>query len=88
MSTQIVSLSAGFECTSEVEWPQLLGDVSHVVVEVTTYDYRSIGVLPDDVSGDLNHPFRSFLQVLLFSGLEIAVENLDILSSELELSPT
>ena len=82
MSTQFVSLSAGFECASEIEWPQLLNDVSHVIVKITANDYRSIG------SGDLNHPFRSFLQVLLFSGLEIAVENLDILSSELELSPT
>ena len=59
-----------------------------MVVKVTTYDYRSIGVLSDDVSGDLNHPFSSFFQVRLFSRLKIAVENLNVLVAELQLSPT
>jgi hypothetical protein len=88
MSTLFVGLSAGFECASEIQGPQFLYDVSHVVVKVTTYDYRSIGVLSDDISGDLDHPFRSFLQVLLFSWLQIAVENLDIFVAELQLGPT
>ena len=88
MSTLFVCLSAGFECTREIEWPQLLDDVSHVIVKITADDYRSIGVLSDNVSGDLDHPFRSFLQVLLFSGLEIAVENLNVFFAELELCPT
>ena len=81
-------LSAGFECTGEIEWPQFLNDVSHVVVKVTTYDYRSIGVLSDDVPGDFNHPFSSLLQVLLFARLKITVENMDIFIAELELCPT
>jgi len=78
-----MSLSAGVECRVKTERSQLLNDVSHVVVEVTTDDYRSSGVLPDNVSGDLDHPFSSLFQVLLFSRLEIAVQNLDILVAEL-----
>jgi hypothetical protein len=66
----------------------LLNDVSHVVVKVTTYDYRSAGVLSDDVSDDLRYSCCPVFQVLLFSWLEIAVENLDVLVAELQLSPT
>ena len=83
-----MGLSARVNCRGEVKWSQLLDEVSHVVVEVATYDYRSSGVLPDNVSGDFNHPFSSFFQVLLFSRLEITVENLNVLVAELELSPT
>ena len=88
MSTLFVGLSAGFECASEIQGPQFLYDISHVVVKVTTYDYRSIGVLSYDVSGDFNHPFSSLFQVLLFSRLEITVENLNVLVAELQLGPT
>ena len=83
-----MSLSAGVECRVKTERSQLLNDVSHVVVKVATNDYRSSGVLPDNVSGDLNHPFGSLLQVLLLTRLEIAVEKLNILVAELQLSPT
>ena len=83
-----VGLSAGFECASEIQGPQFLYDVSHVVVEVPTYDNRSIGVLSYDVSGDFDHPFSSLLQVLLFTRLKITVENLNIFVAELELGPT
>ena len=83
-----MSLSAGVECRVKTERSQLLNDVSHVVVEVTTNDYRSSGVLPDDVSGDLDHPFSSLFQVLLFARLKITVEDLNIFIAELELSPT
>jgi hypothetical protein len=58
-----------------------------VVVKVTTYDYRSAGVLSDDVPDDLGHSHGPLFQVLLFSGLEIAVENLDVLVAEFQLSP-
>jgi hypothetical protein len=54
-----------------------------VVVEVTTNDYRSIGVLLDDVPHHFCHSYRSLLQVLLLSRLEIAVENLDIMVTQL-----
>ena len=83
-----MSLSAWVNSRVETEWSQLLNDISHVVVKVTTNDYRSSGVLSDDVSGDLNHPFGSLFQVLLFPRLEITVENLNIFVAELELGPT
>ena len=83
-----MGLSTGVDSRGEVKWSQLLDDISHVVVEVTANDYRSSGVLPDDVSGDLDHPFGSLFQVLLFARLEIAVENLNVLVAELQLGPT
>ena len=83
-----MSLSAWVNSRVETECSQLLNDISHVVVKVTTDDYRSTGVLPDNVSGDLDHPLGSLFQVLLFSRLEIAVQNLNIFTAELQLSPT
>jgi hypothetical protein len=83
-----MSLNAGVDCRVKTERSQLLNDVSHVVVEVTTNDYRSSGVLPDNVSGDLDHPFGSLFQVLLFTRLKIAVENLNVFVAKLKLSPT
>ena len=59
-----------------------------MVVEVTTdYDW-SVWVLTYDISDDVQDSFGSVLQVLLFSRVEIAVENLDIRVAELELGPT
>ena len=54
-----------------------------MVVEVTINDYRSIGVLPEDVSDDFRDSYSSLFQVLLFSRMEIAVENQDIVVAEL-----
>ena len=81
-------LSTGVDSRVKTERSQLFDDVSHVVVKVTTNDYRSSGVLSDNVSGDLNHPFGSLFQVLLLTRLEIAVQNLNIFTAELELGPT
>ena len=88
MTTLFVDLNAGVDCRVKTEMSQFLNDVSHVVVKVTTNDYRSSGVLPDNVPGDLDHPLGSFLQVLLFARLKIAVENLNVLVAELKLGPT
>jgi hypothetical protein len=88
VATLAMCLSAWVHCRGEVERPQLLNDVSHVVVKISTYDYRSAGVLSDDVSDDLCHSYCPVFQVLLFSWLEIAVENLDVSVAELQLSPT
>ena len=83
MSTLSVSLGTRIHCSSETERPQLLGDVSHVIVKITTDDYRSIGILFDDVPCNFCHSHGPLPQVLLLSGLEIAVQNLDILVTEL-----
>ena len=88
MSTLFVGLSAGFKCASEIQGPQFLNDICHVIVKITADDYRSSGVLPDDVSGDFNHPLSSFFQVRLVARFEIAIENLNVLVSELQLGPT
>ena len=88
MSTQSMGLSTWFHCSSETERPQLLDHVGHVVVKVTTDNYRSIGVLFDDVPHHFCHSHRSLLQVLLFTRLEVAVEHLDIVVIQLQLGPT
>ena len=49
-----VGFSARINCRSETEVPQLLDDIRHVVIEVTTYKNRSAGVLLDDVPHDLS----------------------------------
>ena len=59
-----------------------------MVVEVTTDDDRSVWVLSNDIPDDVKDSFGSVLQVLLFSRVEITVENLDICVAKLELSPT
>ncbi len=83
-----MSLSAWVKSRVETECSQLLNDISHVFVKVTTDDYRSTGVLPGNVSGDLDHPHGSFFQVLLLTRLKVAVENLNVLVAELQLGPT
>ena len=87
MSTLVVSFSTRFDSGGEIKRSQLLDDVSHVVVEVTTHDYRSAGVLPDDVPDDLSHSYCPLLQVLLFSRFEIAIQNLNVFVAEFQLSP-
>ena len=59
-----------------------------MVVEVTTDYDRSVRVLSNDIPDDVKDSFGSVLQVLLFSRVEIADENLNIRVAKLELSPT
>ena len=59
-----------------------------MIFEVTAYDYRSTGVLSDDVSHNLRHSYCSVLQVLLLSRLEITIENLNVFVAEFQLRPT
>ena len=59
-----------------------------MVVEVPTDDDRRVRVLPDDILNDVQDSLGPVLQVLLFSRVEITVENLDICVPKLELSPT
>ncbi len=87
MSTLDVSFSTRFDSGGEIKRSQLLDDVSHVVVKVTTYDYRSAGILHDDVPDDLGHSYGPLFQVLLIFRLEITVENLNVLVAEFQLSP-
>ncbi len=78
VATLAMSLSTWADCGCEFERSQLLDSVIHVVVEVTTDDYRVVGVLPDDFYDDFRDSHGSLLQVLLFSWMEVAIENLDI----------
>ena len=88
MSTLVMSFSARFYRSCKTKKAQLLGNVGHVVVEISTHDYRGFGILSYDISDNLSDSYSSFLQVLLFSWLEIAVKYLDKLVAELQLCPT
>ena len=55
MSPLTMSFSVRVKRGSEIQGSQLLGDVGHVVVEVTTDDYRSIGILFDDILSNFCH---------------------------------
>jgi hypothetical protein len=87
MAAKSVGFGALLQCRGELHWTQLLDDEVHVVVKVTTDDDRSIGVLLHDIPNDIGDSLRAVLQVLLFSRLEIAVENLDVGVTQLQLGP-
>ncbi len=89
---EVATLAMSFETRVDrqckVERGQLLDDVAHMVVEVTTDDNWSMRVLPDCVPRDFRYPFGPLLQILLFSRLEVAVEDLNIPVTQFQLSPT
>ena len=84
---EVTSLSMGlsslFHRSRELEGPQLLDDIRHVVVEVTTHDNRSGGILSDDVPNDVNVPLCPLFEVLLVSWLQVTVKNLEIYVAQL-----
>jgi hypothetical protein len=72
----------------EVVLRQSLTHRHYVIVEITAHDDWCVGVLFDDILYDVQDSLGSVSQVLLFSRVEIAVENLDIRVSQLQLGPT
>jgi hypothetical protein len=65
----------------------LLDDEVHVVVEVTTDDDQSIWVLTNDISNDIGDSLCSLMEVLLFTWLKVAVQNLYVGVAHLYLGP-
>ena len=58
-----------------------------MVVEVTTDNDQSIGVLVNDISDDICDSLRSLTKVLLLTWLKVAVQNLDVGAAHLYLGP-
>ena len=58
-----------------------------MAVEVTAHDDWCMRVLLDDVFGDVHDYFRTVLQFLLLSWLDVAVEHLNDVLANLQLSP-
>ena len=83
VSTQLVGDSALVNSVLKLQDIQLSVDVVDVIVEVTTHDNRSAGVLSNDVPDDINDPHCPFFEVLLVPWLEVTVENLDIYVAQL-----
>jgi hypothetical protein len=64
VATLAMGLSSLFHRSRELEGPQLLDDIRHVVIEVTTHDNRSAGVLSNDVPNDINDPQEKIITIL------------------------
>ena len=58
-----------------------------VVAEFATDDDWGMRVLLDDVLGDLDHSHSTVFELLLFSWLDVAVEDLDDVITDLQLGP-
>ena len=87
MSSLPMRLRATCNGRCEVAACQRLTHHRDVVVEVATHDDRGMRVLLGDVFGNVDNLPRSILQVLLFSRLNVAVEDLDSVSADLQLAP-
>ena len=72
---------------SKVAVGECISHHSHVVVEVAADDNGGIGILLGDVPGDIHHSLCPILQLLLLSRFQVAVEHLDSMCSDLQLSP-
>ena len=71
--TKSMSDGALFDCTREVQEVQLSQHMWHVIVEITTYDQRSVRILSDDILDDISHSLCSLFQVWLLTWLQVAV---------------
>ena len=82
-----MGLSATCNCWSKVASRQGLTNHRDVVVEVATDDDGRMWVLLDDVISDIDYLLRSVLLLLLLPWLDVAVEDLDHMVGDLQLSP-
>ena len=82
-----MGLSATLDRRREVVLSQCLTNHRDVVVKVPADDDRGMRVLPGDVLGDIDDSLGAVLQVLLLSRLDIAVEDLECVSADLQLCP-
>ncbi len=83
-----MSLSATLYRWGEVASCQGLTHHCDVVVKVPADNDRGMRVLFDDVLSDIHNLPCPVLQLLLFPRLDVAVEDLDSMVSDLQLSPT
>jgi hypothetical protein len=88
MSTLAMGLRATLDRWCEVALGECLAHHSNVVVEVAADDDRGMRVLFDDVSCDVHDLSCAILQLLLLTWLDIAVEHLNSVTTDLQLSPT
>ena len=73
VTTQPMGDGALINSTGEVQEVQLSQHMWHVIVEITTYDQRSVRVLFDDILDDISHSLCSLFQVWLLTWLQVAV---------------
>jgi hypothetical protein len=87
MSTLAMGLSATLDRWCKVALGECLAYHSDVVVEVPADDDRGMRVLLDDIPRDIDDLPCSVLQLLLLTRLNVAVEHLHSVATDLQLSP-
>ena len=82
---QVVALSVGFrtlsECRSESRSHQLLVNLCHLPVQVTSYDNLSLRILPDDALYKADDCIRSLHHKAFLARFQVYVEDVDLLSA-------
>ena len=87
MSTLAMGLGAALDRWCKVALGECLAHHRNVVVEVPANDDRGMRVLLDDISYDIDDPPCSVFQLLLLTRLDVAVEHLHSVTSDLQLGP-
>ena len=87
MSTLAMGLGAALNRWCKVALGECLAHPRNVVVEVPADDDRGMRVLLDDISYDIDDLPCSVLQLLLLTRLDVAVEHLHSVISDLQLGP-
>jgi hypothetical protein len=83
MSTLAMGLSAALDRWCKVTLCERLTHHSNVVVEVPADDDRGMRVLLHDILGDIDNSPRPVFQFLLLTRLNVAVEHLDSVATDL-----
>ena len=88
---KMVALSVGFrtlsECRSESRFHQLLVDLRHLPIQVTSYDDLCLCILPDDALYKADDCLRSLYYKAFLARFQVYVEYVDLLPAQGYLGP-
>ena len=88
---KVVALSVGYrtlsECRSESRSHQLLVNLCHLPVQVTSYDDLSLCILPDDALHEADGCLRSLRHEAFLARFQVYVEYVDLLPAQGYLGP-
>ena len=75
------------ECRRESRFHQLLMDLGHLPVKVTSYDDLSLYILPDDALHEAHDCLRSLHHEAFLSRFQVYVEDVDLFPAKWYLGP-
>ena len=87
MSTLAMGFSTTIDRRRKITVSECCADFNYVVVEVTTDNDGSVSILLCDVLADLHDSFCSIFEFLLLPWLQVAVEYLHNVATDLQLCP-